>query len=133
MIKKTEKGPLSLAPTEIPSKFHSRSRFHYKLHVGLIRWNVFAWRALYSPLLWFIGGGIPPTAKGPGLLPYLYSSPCRSDLFGEERNRACTTQLLAPPVLLGAAFPPDEGLLLLLKGPCSEGRLTLYFSMRKAV
>lgn len=68
--------------------------------------------------------GFPTTTKGPGLLPYLYSSPRRSDLFGEERSPACTTQLLAPPVLLGAAFPPDEGLLLLLKGPCSEGRLS---------
>ena len=74
--------------------------------------------------------GFPPTTKGPGLLPYLYSSPRRSDLFGEERSPACTTQLLVPPVLLGAASPPPaphaakEGLLLLLKGPCSEGRLS---------
>lgn len=123
MTKKTEKGPLSLPPIEIPSKSHLRSHFHYKLHVGLIRWNVFAWRALYSPLLWFIGGRIPTTTKAPDLLPYLVSYPSRSDLFGEERNPACITQLLAPPVLLGAASPPEKGLLLLLKAPCSEGRL----------
>ena len=67
--------------------------------------------------------GSAPTTKAPDLLPYLVSSPSRSDLFGEERNPACTTQLLVPPVLLGAAFPPEKGLLLLLKGPCSEARL----------
>lgn len=134
MTKKTEKGPLSLPPTEIPSKFHSRSHFHYKLHVVLIRWNAFAWRALYSPLRWFIGGGISPTTKASGLLPYLVSSPSRSDLFGEERNPACTAQLLAPPVLLGAAFPPEKGLLLLLKVPAlRRGWLTPYFSTRRPV
>ena len=81
--------------------------------------------------------GFPPTTKGPGLLPYLYSSPHRSDLFGEERSPACTTQLLVPPVLLAAASPPPpqrKAFCFCWKVPALRGGcLTLNFSMRKAV
>lgn len=60
---------------------------------------------VYSPLLRFPGGGISPESFWPLAVPFLISKEESSVWWKWERNPACTTQLLACPVLLGAAFP----------------------------